>query len=154
MAIDGREMNRRLIKLSESPTSQFWRLDYRNLSPPERVFLLVWELESEVNNGGFHQYFHNRSGALALDVVDALKAIGAEATADIVQRALNAVGDTITIWSDDAARRGSVKSLSPQARQILEELDREYYKCPEDLTPLLYHYVAKHRTQVGAPPDF
>jgi hypothetical protein len=52
MAIDGREMNRRLIKLSESSTSRFWRLDYGDLSPPERVFLLVWELESEVNNGG------------------------------------------------------------------------------------------------------
>jgi uncharacterized protein DUF4375 len=152
--MDNGEMNRRLIKLSESPTSRFWRLDYQDLAPAERVFLLIWELESEVNNGGFRQYFHNSSGALALDVVDALKAIGAEATADIVQRALNAVGDTITIWSDDAARQGSVKSLSPQARQILEELDREYYKGPENLTPLLYNYVAEHRTQVGAPSDF
>jgi hypothetical protein len=103
---------------------------------------------------GFTSTSITSSGALALHVMDALKAIGAEATADIVQRALNAVGDTITVLSDDAARQGSVKSLSPQARRILEELDREYYKCPEDLTPLLYNYVAEHRTQVGAPSDF
>jgi Domain of unknown function (DUF4375) len=154
MAIDGREMNRRLIKLSESSTSRFWRLDYRDLSPPERVFLLVWELESEVNNGGFHQYFHNSSGALARDVVNALKTIGAQATADITQRALNTVGAMVTNWSDDADRQASIARLSPQARQILEELDGEYYKCPEDLTPLLYNYVAEHRTQVGAPSDF
>jgi hypothetical protein len=52
MTIDNREMNRRLIRLSENPTSRFWRLDYKDLSIPERVFLVIWELESEVNNGG------------------------------------------------------------------------------------------------------
>src|SRR5215472_12379335 len=77
MTIDHREMNRRLIKLSESPTSRFWRLDYKDLSAPERVFLVIWELESEVNNGGFQQYFHNSSGALAPHAVDALKTLGA-----------------------------------------------------------------------------
>jgi Domain of unknown function (DUF4375) len=44
--------------------------------------------------------------------------------------------------------------MSPQARQTLEELDREYYKCPEDLTPLLYNYVTEHRAEVSAPSDF
>jgi Domain of unknown function (DUF4375) len=90
MTIDNREMNRRLIKLSESSTGRFWRIDYDKLSTPEQVFLLIWELESEVNNDGFHQYFHNSSGAL---VVSALKTVGAEAIADIAQRALNAVGN-------------------------------------------------------------
>jgi uncharacterized protein DUF4375 len=63
MTIDKQEMNRRLIKLSESPSSRFWRVEYQDLSTPERVFLLIWEFESEVNNGGFYQYFHNSSGA-------------------------------------------------------------------------------------------
>ena len=154
MAIDNREMNRRLIKLSESPTAPFWRVDYDTLSTPERVFLLIWELESEVNNGGFHQYFYNSSGALAPHVVSALKAIGAEPTAEIAQRALNAVVNAITSWSNDADRQASVNRLSSGARQILESLDQEYYKCPEDLTPLLYKYVAEHRTEVRAPLDF
>jgi hypothetical protein len=52
MTIDTREMNRRLIQLCANPTSRFWRLDYKDLSIPERVFLVIWELESEVNNGG------------------------------------------------------------------------------------------------------
>jgi len=154
MAIDSKEMNHRLIKLSESPISRFWRLDYQDLSPAERVFLLIWELESEVNNGGFQQYFHNSSGEHAPEVVAALKTIGAPATADIAQRAVNAVGDAITIWSDDAPRQASVARLSPQVRQTLDELDREYYKCPEALTPLLYNYVTEHRAEVRAPSDF
>jgi hypothetical protein len=115
---------------------------------------LIWELESEVNNGGFHQYFYNSSGALAPNVVSALKTLGAEDTVDIVQRALNAVGNAITSWSDDAARQASINRLSSAARQTLENLDQEYYQCPEDLTPLLYKYVAEHRIKVHAPSDF
>src|SRR5689334_24380735 len=45
-------MNRRLIRLAESPDIRFWRVDYDQLSAPERVFGAIWELESEVNNGG------------------------------------------------------------------------------------------------------
>jgi Domain of unknown function (DUF4375) len=113
--------------------------------------LLIWELESEVNNDGFHQYFHNSSGAL---VVSALKTVGAEAIADIAQRALNAVGNAITSWSNDADRQASVNRLSSGSWQILENLDQEYYKCPEDLTPLLYKYVTEHRIEIHAPLDF
>jgi Domain of unknown function (DUF4375) len=154
MAIDSREMNRRLIKLSESPTSRFWRLDYQELSPPERVFLLIWELESEVNNGGFQQYFHNSSGAHAPEVAAALNTIGAPATAHIAQRALDAVTGTVTNWPDDIDRQARVARLSPQVRQTLDELDREYYKCSENLSSLLYNYVTEHRAEVRASSDF
>jgi hypothetical protein len=154
MTIDSREMNRRLIRLSESPTSRFWRLDYKDLSTSERVFLVIWELESEVNNGGFRQYFYNSSGALAPHVVGSLKTIDAPATADIVQRALNAVANTISSWSDDAHRQSGMNQLSSETQRILEELDQEFYACPEDLTPLLYKYVADHRIEVHAPADF
>jgi hypothetical protein len=153
MPIDKREMNRRLITLSESSTSRFWRLDYNDLSTPERVFLVIWELESEVNNGGFCQYFHNSSGALALHVVGALKTIGAPATANIAQRALNAVANTMA-WSDDAHRRSEMNQISSETRQTLEDLDQEYYACPEDLTSLLYEYVADHRIEIHAPAEF
>lgn len=153
MATDKQEMNRRLIELSESPSSRFWRVNYQDLSTPERVFLLIWEFESEVNNGGFHQYFHNSSGAGAPHVVEALKTIGAQATATIAQRALNTV-NPVTTWSRDADRQASIKALPSATRQTLEELDQEYYACREDLTPLLYRYVAEHRAEIGAPSDF
>jgi hypothetical protein len=105
-----------------------------------------------VNNAGFHQYY-NSSGALAPDVVSALKTLGAEATADIAQRALNAVANVITSWSIDADRQARINRLSG-VRQILENLDELYYKCPEDLTPMFYKYVAEHRIEVRAPSDF
>src|ERR1041385_8223768 len=54
--IDRSEINRRLVRLAESPNIRFWRVAYDQLSLPERVFGLIWEFESEVNNGGFLQY--------------------------------------------------------------------------------------------------
>jgi hypothetical protein len=116
MTIDRNEMNFRLVKLSESPNIRFWRADYDQLSFAERVFGLIWELESEVNNGGFYQYFWNRTGALAPYVVDALKAIGAVATAGIAQQALALIGRDIS-WSDDAARKAHIDELSSQAKE-------------------------------------
>jgi hypothetical protein len=137
MAIDRQDANRRLIKLAEGPNIRFWRIDYDQLSFAERVFGLIWELESEVNNGGFHQYFWNSTGVLAPDVVDALHAVGAVRT-----------------WSDDDARKAAITSLSLAVREKLNELDQAFYASPDDLTELLYRYVDKHRAEIGAPENF
>ncbi len=48
---------------------------------------LVEELEAEVNNGGFDQYFFNSSGENAAAVIGALDKIGATKTAGIVRAA-------------------------------------------------------------------
>src|SRR5258708_38471529 len=89
MAIDRQDTNRRLIKLAEGPNIRFWRIDYDQLSFAERVFELIWELESEANIGGFHQYFWNSTCALAPYVVNALHALGAVPAAALVQAALS-----------------------------------------------------------------
>jgi len=153
MTIDRKEMNRRLIRLAESQNIRFWRVDYNKLSFAERVFGLIWELESEVNNGGFHQYFLNSTGALAPYSVDALKAVGAVQTAGLVQQALAQVGNGIR-WPDDTARKAVINSLSSNVREKLNELDQSFYACPDDLTALLYRYVDKQRVEIGAPEDF
>ena len=148
MLSDRNEMNKRLIKLADSPMSRFWRVEYDVLSTPERVFCTIWELESEVNNGGFHQYFFNSSGRLVPNVVAALHAIGASATVQIVQRAIEAVGQDVQ-WHDDRARRVYMNKLSSQATNTLSDLDQAFYKYPDDLTVLLYRYVSEHRAEIG-----
>jgi hypothetical protein len=150
--IDRNEMNRRLIKLAESPSIRFWRVNYDQLCFAERVFGLIWEFESEVNNGGFYQYFLNSTGALAPQVVDALKAVGAVETAVLAEKALAEVGNVR--WSDDTARKAKINQLSSQVKEKLHELDQALYAHPNDLTDLLYRYVDTHRTEIGAPEHF
>jgi hypothetical protein len=153
MTIDVNEMNRRLVKLAESPNSRFWRIDYGALSSPERVFRAVWELEAEVNNGGFHQYFLNSSGSLVPDAADALRAIGAATMSEIVEQAVEAIGHDIS-WPDDDARKASLAALAPGAVAKLGKFDQAFFAYPDNLTALLYKYVSEHREEIKVPSEF
>ncbi len=57
------------------------------LTEPQKLFYLNQNLEREVNNGGFHQYFINSSGDYSHETIQSLKSIGATTTALILQRA-------------------------------------------------------------------
>ncbi|MDE3063964.1 MAG: DUF4375 domain-containing protein, partial [Acidobacteriota bacterium] len=50
-----------LIALSESDKSSFGKIAFNEQSFPQKVFSAIWALESEVNNGGFAQYYFNSS---------------------------------------------------------------------------------------------
>jgi hypothetical protein len=153
MTIDNNEKNRRLIALSERPDVRFWRADYAQLSPPEQVFLVIWELEAQVNNGGFEQYFLNSSGRLASHAAEALRTIGAQEMASITDLAVYAVGRDIP-WLDNDARQDALDALDEDVLSELEDLTQAFFKYPNNLTELLYEYVSQHRSEIGAPADF
>jgi len=56
------------------------------MNPQEAIDLVV-DLEDEVNNGGFHQFFNNSPGDNTAETVQALEAIGATLVANILTRA-------------------------------------------------------------------
>jgi hypothetical protein len=153
MAIDRNEMNRRLVMLAESKDVRLWQLGPDELTPAERVFRAVWELESEVNNGGFGQYFWNSSGSLVLHVVGALRLIGASTMAGLVDCAIEVVG-RYHPWHDDGARQQSLNDRLPEVFQQLELLNQRFFAYPDDLTSLLYRYVSEHREEIGAAAAF
>ncbi len=153
MTIDVNEKNRRLVQLADSPHSRFWRVDYGALSRPERVFRAIWELEAEVNSGGFHQYFSNNTGSLVPDAADALRAIGATTMSAIVGQAIEALGREIP-WSDNAARKAALATLSSEVVAKLGQCDQEFFAYPDNLTTLLYKYVSEHREEIKAPLGF
>jgi Domain of unknown function (DUF4375) len=69
--------NEILIDLSESEMTKIGKEEFAQQSLPQKVFSAIWEVESEVNNGGFAQYFSNDSAESASFVVEALEKIGA-----------------------------------------------------------------------------
>src|SRR6185437_17005777 len=73
--------NEILIGLSESEKTKFGKQDFALQSLTQKVFSAIWAVESEVNNGGFSQYFSNDSAESASFVVQALETIGAPKTA-------------------------------------------------------------------------
>jgi hypothetical protein len=143
------EKNRILIQLAESPMSQYGKAPYEKQSKPQQVFSALWGLESEVNNGGFAQWFENSAGEMAVDTESALRAIGADRAAVIVAKAVAAFPGGAPPRDHDARQR-LVRSASDEVRSTWERLDQEFFKYPDDLTSLLYAWVKAHPTEFGS----
>jgi hypothetical protein len=139
------DMNHLLTQLSEK--GRFWRLDFDDLSQAEQVFRAIWELEGDVNNGGFDQYFFNSSGDTAFAVVDALKAIGARQIAGIVAQA-NGIFPSSCPPRDRDKRQALLDTFGPEKKALLERLDQEFFRYPDNLTELLYEYVKRNSSSI------
>ena len=113
-----------------------------SLSPAQQTFKMVWELEAEVNNGGFDQYFLNSSGRNAPRVEAALRSIGAGKCADIAARAFETVSATDLDWSNDTRRQAHMDNMAASAEDALSALDEKFFDYPDALSELLAKFVA------------
>ena len=146
------DKNAALIRLSER--GRFWSVPFEELAVAEQVFRAVWDLEADVNNGGFGQYYSNSSGDTAFAVVDALKKLGALDAAEIVAEA-NAVFPHALPPVERDRRQEILRALKPEQTAGLERLDERFFAYPDDLTELLFAYVSKNAAQIqGARGGF
>jgi hypothetical protein len=142
------DMENYLCNLSEHPEARFWRMEFSRLSLPERVFAAIWELESEVNNGGFHQFYFNSTGDIANFTPDALKAIGAINAMKLVLEA-NGLFPNGHPAEDQMARRAQLEAIGKNdGKDLFDQLDDKFYSYPDNLTELLYDYVILHRAEI------
>ena len=125
---------------------------FAQLSPQEQVFVAIWELESDVNNGGFHQYFSNSTGDTARHAAPSLEAIGAAKMAAIVKEAVQVFGPLGPSAARDI-RQEQLADLSPLALQTLERLTTEFFRYPDNLTELLFAYVELHKPAIRGASD-
>ncbi|MBX3414053.1 MAG: DMP19 family protein [Pirellulales bacterium] len=139
-------VNSWLIRLSE--VGRFWQMDYEQLTRPEQVFFGVWELEAEVNNGGFDQYFYNSSGDHAFAIVDVLNEINAHQAAAIVRQAISVFNGGM-FSRESAKRQEQLLALSEDAEEEFDSLDEEFFEYPDNLTELLYAYVRQHQSEIA-----
>ena len=116
-----------LLKNRDMRTTLYWyvmNMESRNrslfdqLPQALKVNYFIWELEGEVNNGGYEQYFGNSSGYYKDKIVGALQIVGAYKAADITQRAIT-LNSKLTNNSSDA--------LEEEVSIALYELDGEFY---------------------------
>jgi len=72
------------------PTSYTEEEEYETIlgwSKSRQAIYMIWILESEVNNGGYNQFYSNSGARYAKYLPDALKLVGADRLADLTQRA-------------------------------------------------------------------
>jgi Domain of unknown function (DUF4375) len=146
MALD---KNRYLIELSEGERTQFGRLDFDEQTEPQKVFSAIWELESQINNGGFDQFFRNSETAVIMFAPVALMKIGAASCSRIVERAIALVAP---LPPTPEGRASAVNASLEGGQEVFDELDSEFFAYPDNLTELLFDYVCKHPESFGSVP--
>ncbi|WP_259071356.1 DMP19 family protein [Mucilaginibacter sp. X4EP1] len=121
-----------------------WGDNLSTLSKPQMAFYFNQELEREINNGGFDQYFHNSSGRYADATVDTLKLIGAEKTAAILEEAIKVFPDK-TVPIDEDLRQDVLDQISTDASEHWEMLDQQFFKYEDDLNQLNMDFVKRNK---------
>lgn len=117
------------------------KAEFARLKPSVRVAYCLHRLESEVNNGGFHQFFSNSTGEYVRETILALADIGASKTCDLLNRAV-AVGFPSGYPSDASKYESAVADFDDVADD-LDALDQEFFKYAEPLTDLVNEYLGK-----------
>lgn len=126
-------------------------MDLSKLSYVQRVVLYVANIEGEVNNGGFNQFYFNTSGDYAHETHEALIFIGAHKTADVLRRA-NDLYPSNKVPRDRAKRINTLVKIKEddEKSEILNkwnELSELIWLNEERVRSLLIDYVKKHKTQ-------
>jgi hypothetical protein len=116
------------------------------MTEAERNVTLVNELQGEVNNGGFHQYFANSSGDCASRVLAASRAID-PGLSKIVERALAPFPNSNP--SEDRATRNAQMSSLSNEWDAWSSLDDEFYELPLD--ERVTRYIRANSAQFDSP---
>jgi hypothetical protein len=118
-----------------------------SMSKGLQYFYTTWIFESEVNNGGFNQYFYNTSGVFASKALKGLEVFQATTHAELLKRA-------ITIYENEkemhlkTKESGSIEDFSESYEKTeLTKLDDEFFNIKEDLSKLRIHYIRTHLSE-------
>lgn len=117
---------------------------YNKLTEPQKLFYFNQNLEREINNGGFNQFFCNTSGENAHETILSLKAIGADKTSDILQKAIDQFPNKIVPKNRDE-RTEIVEQIEETANEVWDNLDQKFYEYEDDLNTLNIEYVKKNK---------
>jgi hypothetical protein len=116
------------------------------LSKSQQAIYVIWLVESEVNNGGFNQFFYNSSREFAEYMVEAFTTIGAVKFSNLVQQAYETYKREKEKISkqQDGSSEGFSKSYE---KNPLNKYDDEFYALykKEDLNQLKIDFIRNYK---------
>jgi hypothetical protein len=128
---------------------------FNTLEPRQRHALLLEQLQSEVLNGGFGQYFHNSAGDHALETLEVLQGLKARKTARLLTKACALFPDA-TPARARRARTGQLRKIRRTVPQPFAQEDAAFDRTGEDLAVLFMTRLdadaSKPRRPRGAAP--
>ncbi len=115
----------------------------QKLSEAQKVFYYNQELEREINNGGFNQYFYNSGGNFAHQTIASLLQINANNTANILQLAIDQFPDA-KVPNDQTERQEVLESIEEGANEIWEALDDRFLEYEDNLYDLNIEFIKQN----------
>ena len=121
--------------------------DLHNLNAEQRVFYVVQDLQNEVNNGGFAQYFYNDSGDFANEAVSAFESIGAYELANVCKKAIGIYGDKVPTDRDERENVliSDDEKEEERIEEILKECDDTFFEYEDNLVELIYQFIINNK---------
>ena len=113
------------------------------LTEQQKQFYYNQCLEREINNGGFNQYFFNSSGDFSHKTIQSLLAIGANKTAEILQKAIDQFPNG-NVPEDRTKRQDILEQIQETADPFWEELDQKFFTYEDDLNTLNIEFIRKN----------
>lgn len=113
-----------------------------------QAIYMISQLQTEVNNGGYNQFYFNSSGQFAAALPEALKLVGATKFADLTERANSTFEKEKSKITKD--QDGTVEGFSKSyENNPLNKFDEEFYKLNEtkDLQKIQVDYIRKNRKE-------
>lgn len=114
----------------------------------QQSIYLIWLLETEVNNGGYNQFYFNSSGQFYKLLPDALKLVSANKFADLTKRANETFErDNPRITQhQDGTLEGFSKSYEDNP---LNKFDDEFYSLykTENLQQIQVNFIRKNKKE-------
>ncbi len=118
---------------------------FQGLSESEKRYFAVNILIGEVYNGGFHQFFFNNSGSYYKYVILGLEELGATQSLALLQRAKLVLFENENMPEYVGKRREVIlQRKSDDCLQLLNELDKQFYKDPDGLDTKCVTYAKLH----------
>lgn len=117
-----------------------------NLPDKERTAYLISILDTQINNGGFNQYFINGYGQFSLCTINALETIKAENIRKLLSEAYKKV-NSHNFESAEFRRKlllGEIEELyeDESLDDYLDSLDTIYYKSTDNIGELLSIFLS------------
>jgi hypothetical protein len=113
-----------------------------------QAIYMIWALETEVNNGGYNQFYFNSSGQFYKQLPEALRLIGANKFADLTKKANNTFekeNEKITKHQD-----GTIEGFSKSYEENpLNDFDTEFYNLykTENLQQIQVNFIRKNKKE-------
>lgn len=131
------------------PTSYTEEEEYETIlgwNKSRQAIYMIWILESEVNNGGYNQFYSNSGGRYAKYLPNALKLVGADRLADLTQRANDVFkkeNEKITKNQDSTI----AESSKPFPDYLFKRFDNDFYEIAQadSLNQVQVDFIRSHK---------